>query len=142
MDFVENYDTQPGQSLASTVAPWFKPSAYALILLHEAGLPCVFWGDVFGTPESGGLPAVSELPSLVLARRFLAYGPQHNAFDDPDVVGFAREGDSAHPSSGCAVVFSDRLAGVKRLVVGERHAGATWECAIGLRYCGRRAALR
>ena len=129
--FVENHDTQPGQSLASTVAPWFKPSAYALILLHEAGLPCVFWGDVFGTPESGGLPAVSELPALVLARRFLAYGPQHNAFDDPDVVGFAREGDSAHPSSGCAVVFSDRLAGVKRLVVGERHAGSTWECVIG-----------
>ena len=29
------------------------------------------------------------------------------------------------------MVFSDRLAGVKRLVVGERHAGSTWECVIG-----------
>ena len=43
--FVENHDTQPGQSLASTVASWFKAAAYALILLNEAGVPCVFWGD-------------------------------------------------------------------------------------------------
>ena len=37
--FVENHDTQPRQALASTILPWFKPSAYALILLREAGIP-------------------------------------------------------------------------------------------------------
>ena len=37
--FVDNHDSQPGQSLESTVADWFKPAAYALILLMEKGYP-------------------------------------------------------------------------------------------------------
>lgn len=41
--FVDNHDTQRGQALESTVGEWFKPAAYALILLREAGLPCVFF---------------------------------------------------------------------------------------------------
>ena len=129
--FVENHDTQPGQSLASTIESWFKPSAYALILLREAGTPCVFWGDLFGTPETGDLPAVTELPLLMTMRRALAHGPQHDALDDPDVVGFAREGDEAHPGSGLAVVLSDRRAATKRLHVGARHAGEQWICVLG-----------
>ena len=104
--FVENHDTQPGQSLASTIQPWFKPSAYALVLLREAGTPCVFWGDLFGTPETGDLPAVTELPLLMTMRRALAHGPQHDALDESDVVGFAREGDDATRSSGRAKVSS------------------------------------
>ena len=129
--FVENHDTQPGQSLASTIESWFKPSAYALILLREAGTPCVFWGDLFGTPETGDLPAVTELPLLMTMRRALAHGPQHDALDDPDVVGFAREGDEDHPGSGLAVVLSDRRAATKRLHVGARHAGEQWTCVLG-----------
>ena len=129
--FVENHDTQPGQSLASTIESWFKPSAYALILLREAGTPCVFWGDLFGTPETGDLPAVTELPLLMTMRRALAHGPQHDALDDPDVVGFAREGDEDHPGSGLAVVLSDRRAATKRLHVGARHAGEQWICVLG-----------
>ena len=129
--FVENHDTQPGQSLASTVAPWFKASAYALILLGEAGVPCVFWGDLFGTPETGDLTAVPELPILMSIRSRAAIGVQHDAFDDPDVVGFAREGKADVDGSGCAVIVSDRYAAEKRLYVGERHAGQEWECIIG-----------
>ena len=129
--FVENHDTQPGQSLASTIESWFKPSAYALILLREAGTPCVFWGDLFGTPETGDLPAVTELPLLMTMRRALAHGPQHDALDDPDVVGFAREGDEDHLGSGLAVVLSDRRAATKRLHVGARHAGEQWICVLG-----------
>ena len=64
-------------------------------------------------------------------RRALAHGPQHDALDAPDVVGFAREGDAAHPGSGLAVVLSDRLAGTKRLHVGARHAGERWVCVLG-----------
>ena len=52
----ESPTPSPGQSLASTVASWFKAAAYALILLNEAGVPCVFWGDLLGTPETGDLP--------------------------------------------------------------------------------------
>lgn len=40
--FVDNHDTQPGQSLESTVQTWFKPLAYAFILTREAGYPQVF----------------------------------------------------------------------------------------------------
>jgi alpha-amylase len=43
--FVDNHDTQPGQSLESWVEPWFKPLAYALIILRRDGYPCVFQGD-------------------------------------------------------------------------------------------------
>ena len=35
--FVDNHDTQPGQSLESLVQPWFKPLAYAFILLRADG---------------------------------------------------------------------------------------------------------
>ena len=129
--FVENHDTQPGQSLASTVAPWFKAAAYALILLTEAGIPCVFWGDLLGTPETGDLPAVRELPTLMAIRSRAATGPQHDAFDDPDVVGFTREGREETPGSGCAVIVSDRRGANKTLYVGRHHAGQEWKCIIG-----------
>src|SRR5206468_1208976 len=43
-----NHDTQPLQLLESPIEEWFKPSAYALILLREQGYPCVFYPDLFG----------------------------------------------------------------------------------------------
>ena len=43
--FVDNHDTQYGQSLQSFVDGWFKPLAYALILLRKEGVPCVFYSD-------------------------------------------------------------------------------------------------
>ena len=43
--FVDNHDTQYGQSLQSFVADWFRPHCYALILLRQEGLPCVFYSD-------------------------------------------------------------------------------------------------
>lgn len=129
--FVENHDTQPGQALESYVEPWFKPSAYALILLRDKGVPCVFWGDLFGTPETGDIPAVTDLPLLMRARRSLAHGPQHDYIDSPECIGFTREGDDDHPASGLAVLISDRCAAAKRMRVGTRHAGQTWVCVIG-----------
>ena len=60
-----------------------------------------------------------------------AIGPQHNAFDDPDVVGFAREGRADVPGTGCAVILSDRHGAEKTLYVGRHHAGEDWECMIG-----------
>ncbi|STL91976.1 alpha-amylase [Escherichia coli] len=36
---VANHDTQPLQALEAPVEPWFKPLAYALILLRENGVP-------------------------------------------------------------------------------------------------------
>lgn len=140
--FVDNHDTQPGQALQSTVLPWFKPLAYALILLREAGYPCVFFADLFGLPNDA-IPAVPELPLLMEVRRRFAYGPQHDDFAARDLVGWAREGDGGRPS-GVAVVLCTRPGttdeggqatgepvGELALCVGERHAGETWRCVLG-----------
>lgn len=129
--FAENHDTQPGQALQSFVQSWFKPAAYALILLREAGLPCVFYGDLYGMPNGGNIPAVTELPLLMEVRRRFAYGQQHDFLDSPDVIGWTREGDDEHEGSGVAVVLTDRDGGEKRMYVGARHAGETWGCVVG-----------
>ncbi len=50
--FAENHDTQPGLALQSFVQTRFKPAAYALILMREAGYPCVFYGDLYGSPTT------------------------------------------------------------------------------------------
>ncbi|MCH3968175.1 MAG: alpha-amylase [Atopobiaceae bacterium] len=136
--FVENHDTQPNQALASTVEGWFKPSAYALILLREAGYPCVFYGDLFGMPNDGGIPAVKELPLLMECRRSFAYGTQRDYLDDADLIGWTRAGDPSQAPAdvaklpgGVAVVLSDRNDGAKHMCVGEGHVGETWRCVIG-----------
>ena len=50
--FVDNHDSEPGQALDSFIEDWFKPLAYALILLRKEGLPCVFYGDYYGIEKT------------------------------------------------------------------------------------------
>ncbi len=126
--FVENHDTQPDQALESTVRHWFKPAAYALILLREAGYPCVFFADLYGLPNDG-IPAVVELPLLMEIRENCAFGEQRDYFDEPDVVGWTRAGSDEGP--GCAVVVSRRDGAEKRMEVGVEHAGERWVCVLG-----------
>ncbi|MBR3317073.1 MAG: alpha-amylase [Atopobiaceae bacterium] len=132
--FVDNHDTQPKQALESTVAPWFKPVAYSIILLREAGYPCVFFADLFGLPNDR-IPAVAELPLLLEIRRRFAFGQQRDFFDEPDLVAWERTGDGAHPNSGCVIVLSSRDSSEesvsKRIHVGHSHAGEEWVCVLG-----------
>lgn len=130
--FVDNHDTQPGQALYSFIPAWFKPHAYALILLRSAGLPCVFYGDYYGIPHDAVAP-VAQLPALIKIRQLYAYGAEHLYFDDPSVVGFTREGDDAHPDSGVAVLLTDSASGEKRMYVGARLAGRRMLDAVGRR---------
>ena len=120
--FVDNHDTQYGQALESWVLPWFKPMAYALILLREKGYPCVFYGDYYGIPHDKIEP-MEELPKLMELRQKAAYGEQHDYFDDPSIVGWVRDGDEEHPNSGFAVLMTVNKAGSKKMFVGEEHAG-------------------
>lgn len=121
--FVENHDSQPGQSLESWVEDWFKPMAYALIMLRESGYPCLFYGDYAGIPHDN-IPAMkSVLDRLLKLRKKYAYGPQHDYLDDPNVIGWTREGDEAHKGSGCAIILSDGTGGTKRMYIGKRFAG-------------------
>jgi alpha-amylase len=130
---VENHDTQPLQSLEQPVDAWFKPLAYALILLREAGYPCVFYADMYGAKytDKGGdgeeyeieLPIVAELETMLYVRKNMAYGTQRDYFDHPNCIGWTREGDTDHEDSGCAVVISNSEDGYKEMEIGAGHAG-------------------
>ena len=119
--FVDNHDTEPGQALESFVEAWFKPMAYALILLRQQGLPCVFYGDFYGIPEKGVAP-VAELPLLLLLRKKLAYGEQRDYLDDQNIIGWTLSGDATHKHSGMAVLLSDGAGGIKRMEMGSGFA--------------------
>ena len=105
--FVDNHESQPGGILESDVREWFKPLAYAIILLREQGYPCLFMGDYQGIAAVKVKSKKTILNKLLKLRKKYAYGVQHDYFDHPDVVGFTREGDAEHPDSGLAVIMSD-----------------------------------
>ena len=120
--FVDNHDTQPGQALSSFVMSWFKPLAYALILLRAEGLPCVFYGDLYGIPHDHIDPVVG-LDKLIRIRKEYAYGPEIDYFDDQNIVGWTRGGDTAFSCSGLAVLMSDSAGGIKKMNVGTQFSG-------------------
>lgn len=126
--FVDNHDSQPHESLESWVQDWFKPSAYALILLRKDGYPCLFYGDYYGI--GGPEPAEGKkaiLDPLIFARYHKAYGEQTDYFDHPNTIGWIRQGVENLNHSGCAVVISNGDDGEKRMYVGENKAGETWQ---------------
>lgn len=128
--FVDNHDTQPGQALESWIDTWFKPIAYALILLRSVGYPCVFYGDLYGLRRAQIAP-VKGIRDLMRLRRTNALGNEHTYFDDPHCIGFTREGDATSVRNGLAVLCSNNRVGEKRMFVGKDHAGERWQCVIG-----------
>jgi alpha-amylase len=130
---VTNHDTQPGQALEIPIEGFFKPLAYALILLRGEGYPCVFHGDLYGTqgPESGEPAACGgQLGDIVLARKQYAYGQQDDYFDYPTCIGWVRKGTWDRPN-GLACVISNADAGQKRMHVGDVHKGEKWTDVLG-----------
>ena len=111
--FVDNHDTFREET-ERTIQDWFKPLAYAIILLREQGYPCVFYGDYYAVPGRSSQRAV--LDALLAARRDAAYGTQTDYFDDSNLVGWTRAGDAEHPQ-GMAVVLSAGPGGSKRMNV-------------------------
>ncbi len=89
--FVDNHDTEPGQSLESWVDDWFKPMAYAVILLRREGYPCVFQGDLLGLcNDPRGAIHRTTIEQLLMLRRTLSNGEQIEAFDGPNCIGWGR----------------------------------------------------
>ena len=129
--FVDNHDTQPGQSLQSFVERWFKPAAYSLILLRNEGYPCVFYGDFYGIPHDNIEP-VKELETLITLRKEKAYGKQIDYFDNPHCIGWTRQGDSEHIKSGLAVIISNAGDCEKRMEIGKEFSGEKFIDAVGL----------
>lgn len=121
--FVDNHDSQPLQALESPVEPWFKPLAYALILLRSEGYPCIFHPDYYGAEYNDrgrdgnsyhiSLPSHRYLLDIFLAaRRDQAHGPQIDYFDHPRTVGWTRLGNDQHPRA-MAVLMSNGSDGWK-----------------------------
>ncbi|WP_145518904.1 alpha-amylase [Yersinia bercovieri] len=123
---VANHDTQPLQSLEAPVEPWFKPLAYALILIREQGIPCIFYPDLFGanyedSGDDGGtyqieMPVVTELEKLIQARQRFAHGAQTDYFDDKNCIAFVRAGTEEDP--GCVVILSNSAENEKTIALG------------------------
>ncbi len=128
--FVDNHDTQLGQSLQSFVDDWFKPLAYALILLRKDGLPCVFYTDYYGNPANNR-PLVPNLGKLIKLRHAYAYGEQEDYFDEEHLIGWVRKGSPDHPGSGIAVVLSNAEGGSKKMCMGKDYAGVSFYDALG-----------
>jgi FliA/WhiG family RNA polymerase sigma factor len=138
---VANHDTQPLQALEAPVEPWFKPLAYALILLRENGVPSVFYPDLYGAhyEDVGGdgqtypidMPIIEQLDELILARQRFAHGVQTLFFDHPNCIAFSRSGTDEYP--GCVVVMSNGDDGEKTINLGENYGNKTWRDFLGSR---------
>lgn len=129
---VMNHDTQPGQTVETPIEGFFKPLAYALILLRQEGYPCPFYGDLYGMkgehpepPSCGG-----KLADLILARKLYAYGSQEDYWDDPNCIGFVRRGTWDKPY-GLACIMSNTKPGQIKMAVGNMHKGEVWTDVLG-----------
>jgi len=131
---VDNHDSQPLQSLESIVESWFKPLAYALILLRQEGYPCIFYADYYGAHYKDHAQDGNEyeiwieshkwlLDKFLSVRQTYSYGEQIDCFDHPNTIGWTRLGDKEH-SGGMAVVLSNGEDGRKWMNVG--HPNSTY----------------
>lgn len=124
--FVDNHDTQPGQSLESWIPDWFKPLAYSLILLREQGYPCIFYGDYYGIPHNEISSKSNILNILLNARRNFSHGKQNDYFDHENIIGWTREGNQENPNSGLAVLLTNSYGGLKTMYVGNHFKGTAF----------------
>lgn len=120
---VGNHDTQALQELESVVESWFKPLAYAIILLRRDGYPCVFAADYYGAKykdmgKDGNeyeidMPGYRDIIDKFLeARKNYAFGDQYDYFDHPNCVGWTRTGNEEIPN-GIAALMSNGEEGIK-----------------------------
>ncbi|MEA5451786.1 alpha-amylase [Leptolyngbya sp. CCNP1308] len=127
--FVDDHNTQPLQALESTVESWFKPLAYAIILLRMQGYPCIFYPDYYGANyvDKGRDGNEYEIwmdshkwiiDRFLIARQRYAYGPQYDYFDHPSVIGWTRLGNEQNPRA-MAVLMSNGDVGRKWMDVGK-----------------------
>lgn len=139
--FVANHDTQPLQDLESPVEPWFKPLAYALILMRQEGFPCVFHPDMYGAEytdkgNDGGeytihMPVIHELEKLMKLRNSHGHGGQFDYFDDPNCLAWARTGNEYHKAS--VTILTNAGENGKTIEIGKIYAGQTFHDGTGNR---------
>lgn len=129
---VQNHDTQKGQTVETPVEGFFKPLAYALILLRREGYPCIFYGDLYGTRGEHAEPPScgDKLADIAAARKLYAYGEQDDYWDQKNCVGFVRRGTHDRPA-GLACVMSNTGPSQIKMHVGPEHKGEVWTDVLG-----------
>lgn len=126
VSFVDDHNSQPLQPYESTVEPWFKPLAYALILLRQSGYPCVFYADYYGAhywdrgKEIFMASHQDTIDRLLAARKAYAYGVQADYFTHANLIGWTRLGDADHPQA-MAVLLSNGAGGKQWMAVERPH---------------------
>lgn len=117
LTLVTNHDTQPGQASAVPMLAEMKGLFYAFVLLRSEGLPCVFWGDMFGTkgplsepPGCVNMDARGRkrtlIADLMMCRKLFAYGEERYYPDSSNCIAWSRAGVPDIPGSGCVVVLN------------------------------------
>ncbi len=120
--FVDNHDSQTGQSLESFVDDWFKEIAYGIILLRQDGYPCIFYGDYYGTLGDNSFNGIKDQIDILAKLRInFAYGDQDEYMQSKNTIGWVRHGDEKHPHK-CAVVVSNNAMDTVTMFVGIEQA--------------------
>jgi alpha-amylase len=122
--FVENHDYEFGRGQDSHVEEWFKPLAYAFILLRAGGYPCVFFPDYYGSEDwveggklwhQGHAPGREYLDLLMKLRKQFALG-EERYYSERDVAGWVRMGFVPGAKGAMAVVVNNSPAGQVRAI--------------------------
>ncbi len=113
--FVDNHDTQVGQSLESYIKPWFRESANAIILLRHFGVPCVFYSDL----------KEKNIQTMMRLRSHLSED-LYDRFDDSHCVGW-----SYISKYGLCVLINNGPTALKKMFVGKHHANKYYRDSLG-----------
>jgi len=129
--FVDNHDSQQGQSLQSWVEPWFKEIGYALILLRSKGYPCIFYGDYYGVGGEHTYEGIKDdINRLIYLRQNYCFGEEDDYFQDPNLIGWVRKGTEDNPLK-TAVVVSNKEGGSIRMHIGHEFIGREYLDKLG-----------
>jgi alpha-amylase len=121
--YVENHDYEYGRGFNSHVEEWFKPLAYAFILLRDKGYPCIFFPDYYGSldwVENGNLWHRAQksgreyLDLLLKLRKQFALG-EERYYADRNVAGWVRMGFVPGAKGAMAVVINTAYGAVKAI---------------------------
>jgi alpha-amylase len=118
VSFVENHDYEYGRDFRSHVQEWFKPLAYAYILLRAHGYPCIFFPDYYGSLTAGPHKAYHSgreyLDLLLKLRKQFALGAEnYNAREN--VAGWTRLGFVPGAKGAMAIVINTAFGRVESI---------------------------
>lgn len=116
--FVENHDEEFGRNPDSHVQEWFKPLAYAFILLRRDGYPVIFFPDYYGSntwfSHQGQKPGRDYLDLLLKLRKQFALG-EERYYAEANIAGWVRMGFVPGAKGAMAAVINTSLNTVRRV---------------------------